>query len=73
LDLLSISEWLEIIHQLPNNKASDPFQISNEMLKRLGSSIQHKLWLLVKAVLTLNDIPDQWKEAYLYPIPKPKE
>ncbi len=28
---------------------------------------------MVKAVLTLNNIPDQWKEAYLYSIPKPKE
>ncbi len=73
LDLLSLSEWLDIIYQLPNNKAPDPSQISNEMLKYLDSSIQHKLWLLVKAVLTLNDISDQWKEAYLYPIPKPKE
>ncbi len=73
LDLPSLSEWLDIIHQLPNNKASDPFQISNEMLKHLDPSIHHKLWLLVKAILTLNDIPDQWKEAYLYPIPKPKE
>jgi len=42
-DLPSLSEWLDIIHQLPNNKALDPFQIFNEMLKHLGSSIQHKL------------------------------
>ncbi len=48
-----------ILHQLSNNKTLDPFQISNEMLKHLGLSIQHKLWLLVKAVLTLNDIPNQ--------------
>ncbi len=73
LDLPSLSEWLDIIHQLPNNKAPGPFHISNEMLKHLGPSIQHKLWLLIKAILILNDIPDQWKEAYLYPIPKPKE
>jgi len=58
-DLPSLSEWLDIIHQLSNNKTLDPFQISNEMLKHLGLSIQHKLWLLVKAVLTLNDIPNQ--------------
>ncbi len=59
LDLPSLSEWLNIIYQLPNHKAPGPSQISNEMLKHLNSSIQHKLWLLVKAILTLNDIPDQ--------------
>ncbi len=73
LNLPSLLEQLDIIHQLPNNKALNPSQISNEMLKHLDPSIQHKLWLLVKAVLTLNDISDQWKDAYLYPIPKSKE
>ena len=38
LNLPLLSEWLETIHQLPNNKALDPFQISNEMLKHLGPS-----------------------------------
>ncbi len=43
------------------------------MLKHLDSATHHKLWLLVKAILILNNIPNQWKEAYIYPIPKPKE
>ena len=48
---------LDVIHHLPNYKASKPSQISNEMLKHLSPSTQHKLWILVKASLTLHDIP----------------
>jgi len=50
---------LDVIHHLPNYKASKPSQISNEMLKHLSPSTQHKLWILVKASLTIHDIPAQ--------------
>ena len=53
----TLTEWLSIIHQLPNDKATRPSQISNEMLKHLGPATHHHLWLLIKAVLRLNDFP----------------
>src|SRR3990170_473844 len=73
MDSPSNSEWYNVIHQLPNNKASSISGISNEMLNHIGQSTFHYLWLLVCACLKLNDISQQWKQAYVYPIPKPKE
>src|SRR6266542_5014889 len=40
------------------------------MLKHLGLTIHHHLWVLIKAVFHLNDFPNQWKEVYIYLIPK---
>ena len=68
-----LKEWINIINQLPNDKAPGTSGITNEMLKHIGPATQHYLWLLVKACLKLNDIPQQWRLAYIYPIPKPKE
>ena len=57
MDSPILTEWLNIIHQLPSNKATGSSQISNEMLKHLGPATNHHLWLLIKAVLRLNDFP----------------
>src|SRR6266511_2157315 len=73
MDPPSKNEWSDILHNLPNNKASSISGISNEMLKHIGQSTFHYLWLLIGACLKLNNIPQQWKQAYVYPIPKPKE
>src|SRR6266498_2191459 len=56
MNLPELSEWLEVLHHLPNNKAIRSSQISNEMLKHLGLNTHHKLWILIRAVLFLNDI-----------------
>ena len=69
----TLNEWLSIIHSLPNNKASGPSQISNEMLKHLGKNTSYAIWRLVCSCLQLEDIPDDWKVATIYPIPKPTE
>jgi len=69
----SKSEWYAIIQQLPKGKASGPSGISNEMLQHLGPSMFDKLWIFIKATLKLSDFPAQWKEAHIYPIPKPQE
>ena len=73
MDPPSKIEWHDVLHQLPNNKAFSISGISNEMLKHIGQNTFHYLWLLIRACLKLNDIPQQWKQAYVYPIPKPKE
>src|SRR6266542_5599325 len=62
----TLKEWINIINQLPNDKAPGTSGITNEMLKHIGPATQHYLWLLVKACL-------KWRLAYIYPIPKPKE
>ena len=73
IELPSLQEWLSIVTSLSNDKVTGTSGISNEMLKHIGSRTAHYLWLLIRACLQLNDIPQQWKEAYIYPIPKPKE
>ena len=65
------SEWYNIIQLLPKGKASGPSGISNEMLQHLGPSMFNKLWIFIKATLRLSDFSAQWKEAHIYPIPKP--
>ena len=67
------SEWNEVIHNLPKHKAAGPSQISNEMLQNLSSNMSTCIWKYISACLQLNDIPDAWREARIYPIPKPKE
>src|SRR6266540_1319323 len=62
----TLKEWINIINQLPNDKAPGTSGITNEMLKHIGPATQHYLWFLVKACL-------KWRLAYIYPIPKPKE
>ncbi len=53
LDLFTLLEWLEIIHQLFNNKVTDSLKISNKMLKYLDLTTHHKLWILVKTIIKL--------------------
>src|ERR1043165_3804507 len=66
-----LNEWHEVISNLPNYKATGPSKISNDMLKHLGPSAMNKLWIMISYCITTEDFPDQWKEAYVYPIPKP--
>ena len=65
-------EWSSHIKALPNNKASGPSGISNEMIKHLGENMQKVLRKFVAACFLLNDIPQAWRSAYVYPINKPK-
>ena len=41
------------------------------MIKHLGSNTHHLLWKLIKMCFELSNIPDEWKIAHVYPIPKP--
>jgi Reverse transcriptase (RNA-dependent DNA polymerase) len=67
------SEWFSVINKLPNDKAAGPSGITNEMLKHLGPMMAKCLWKFICACILLNDIPQAWREAHVYPIPKPKE
>src|SRR3990170_2543454 len=69
----SKSEWYEIVNNLPKGKAVGPSQISNEMLQHVGPYTFNIIWNFICATIKLGDFPEQWKEAYVYPIPKPQE
>ena len=64
-------EWDGIIQSLPNDKAAGLSKISNEMLKHVGPKMKKVIKRLIEICLSLNDIPQEWREAMIYPTPKP--
>src|ERR1700722_18245019 len=66
-----VDEWATTISALPNGKASGPSGISNEFLKHLGPAMREATRKLCNLCLSLNDIPGDWREGIVYPIPKP--
>ncbi|GBC08839.1 hypothetical protein RclHR1_08410012 [Rhizophagus clarus] len=68
----TLDEWIENIKSLPNNKATGPSGISYKMLKNLNEDNQFFLHAFICVCMDLNDIPDEWKKATIYPISKLK-
>ncbi|GET64696.1 reverse transcriptase family protein [Rhizophagus irregularis DAOM 181602=DAOM 197198] len=66
-------EWKNILNSMPNNKASGPSKISYEMLKHLTGDAFNLSLVLANACLIHGDVPADWREALVYPIPKPHE
>ncbi|GBC49456.2 RNA-directed DNA polymerase from mobile element jockey-like [Rhizophagus irregularis DAOM 181602=DAOM 197198] len=66
-------EWKNTLNSMPNNKASGPSKITYEMLKHLTGEAFNLSLVLANACLTHGDIPADWREALVYPIPKPHE
>ena len=66
-------EWRVTLQSLPNDKACGPSKLHNKFYKKAGSSLQRLTWHLAKMCFTLGCIPDDWKQAYIYPIPKPMD
>ncbi|EXX65475.1 hypothetical protein RirG_132910 [Rhizophagus irregularis DAOM 197198w] len=66
-------EWKNTLNSMPNNKASGPSKISYEMLKHLTGDAFNLSLTLANACLIHGDIPADWHEALVYPIPKPHE
>src|SRR3990170_1800000 len=58
---------------MPNDKAPGPSMISYEMLKHLSSHASSLLLNLVGDCLASANIPDLWRQASVFPIPKPHE
>ncbi|GES86723.1 RNA-directed DNA polymerase from mobile element jockey-like [Rhizophagus clarus] len=72
LTLPTLEELLQYIRFLPNQKASGPSGISNEMIKHFGQTATTILLSFFLICIKLADIPRQWKKAVIYPIAKPK-
>ncbi|EXX71971.1 reverse transcriptase family protein [Rhizophagus irregularis DAOM 181602=DAOM 197198] len=71
LDPLSMDEWQATIASMPNDKAPGPSMISYEMLKYLGPHAFSLLLNLINSCFGTADIPDLWRQAMVFPIPKP--
>ncbi|GET62886.1 Down syndrome cell adhesion molecule-like protein Dscam2 [Rhizophagus irregularis DAOM 181602=DAOM 197198] len=69
----TLDEWLSTVSSTPNGKASGPSMITYEMLKHLGSCTSALLLILIQSCLSKADIPDLWRQAMVFPIPKPHE
>ncbi|GET64412.1 RNA-directed DNA polymerase from mobile element jockey-like [Rhizophagus irregularis DAOM 181602=DAOM 197198] len=73
LDPPTLEEWLSTVSSMPNDKAPGPSMITYEMLKHLGSNTSALVLILVQSCLYTADIPDLWRQAMVFPIPKPHE
>ncbi|GBC51817.2 RNA-directed DNA polymerase from mobile element jockey-like [Rhizophagus irregularis DAOM 181602=DAOM 197198] len=73
LDPPTLEEWLSTVSSMPNDKAPGPSMITYEMLKHLGSNTSALVLILVQSCLRTADIPDLWRQAMVFPIPKPHE
>ncbi|GBC34707.1 reverse transcriptase family protein [Rhizophagus irregularis DAOM 181602=DAOM 197198] len=69
----TLDEWLSTVSSTPNGKTSGPSMITYEMLKHLGTRTSALLLILIQACLSKADIPDLWRQAMVFPIPKPHE
>ena len=58
---------------LPNGKAADPSTITYEMLKHCCKEVKIKIIILFNICLKSSQIPSCWKDALLFPVPKPQE
>ncbi|PKK64032.1 hypothetical protein RhiirC2_788060 [Rhizophagus irregularis] len=70
---ITLQEWSGVISSMPNNKASGLSKILYEMLKHLSGEALDFSLLLANTCLSRGEIPADWREAVVYPIPKPHD
>ena len=66
-------EWNATLKSLPNGKAAGISGIPYELLKHLPADASTYLKEIVTLCFASSHIPSEWKEATIYPIPKPQE
>src|ERR1041385_4928624 len=66
-------EWASTLKSLPNGKAAGISGIPYELLKHLPNEALKYLKDIVSLYFASSHIPSEWKEATIYPIPKPQE
>ena len=63
-------EVKRIIQNLKNNKSPGPDKIINELIKKRGVTLWHRLCSLLIKMWRREQIPDEWKDSYTCPIYK---
>ena len=66
-------EWISTLQTLPNDKTCDPSMLHNEFYKHAANPVKRLTWELAKMYFKIGIIPDEWKQAHIYPIPKPMD
>lgn len=67
------SEIAQIAKTLPNNKAPGHDNIDNLILKNLSKKTYTQITYIINTIFTLQQIPKQWKIAYIIPILNPNK
>ncbi|GBB94208.1 hypothetical protein RclHR1_02310014 [Rhizophagus clarus] len=70
--IITLEELTTTIQSLPNNKAPGPTGITYEFWKHFPKTHYKLLLIFFNNILNTGFIPSAWKEALLYPIPKPE-
>src|SRR6266496_619717 len=70
---ISLDEWTTVLRSMPKDKAAGPSKISYELMQHLGPLAIEQSLQLVNDCLLVGNIPSGWREALLFPIPKPHE
>ncbi|CAB4410484.1 unnamed protein product [Rhizophagus irregularis] len=73
MDPPTLDKWSSTVSSMPNDKTPGPSMISYEMLKHLSPRASSLLLSLVNACLLNANIPYLWRQAVVFPIPKPHE
>ncbi|CAB4375485.1 unnamed protein product [Rhizophagus irregularis] len=72
LEPITDDEWNIVIKDLPIKKAVGPTGIAYDEIKKAPSEFNHLLRDIINEVLRTQIMPEDWKLANIYPIPKPK-
>ncbi|GBC39515.2 hypothetical protein GLOIN_2v1480544 [Rhizophagus irregularis DAOM 181602=DAOM 197198] len=72
LDPINDEEWVELIKALPLHKASGPTTMTYEDIKYAPKEFNELFRNLIDDVFRTQEMPNDWKIANIYPIPKPK-
>src|SRR5260364_392214 len=67
---ITLSELEKTLSKTPNNKATGPQNISNEMLKHLNTYAKNTLLKILNACIDLQMIPKLWNQSRIYLISK---
>ena len=68
-----MEELKEIITEAPSGKAIGPSEVSNEMIKRLGTKATEHMLKIMNACMKLQTVPKSWKKGNVYPIAKKRK
>ena len=62
---LETEDIVKIAKKLETGKSPGPDEISNEMLKRGGTSLRKSIIRMMKMIYKTEELPEDWNKAYI--------